>query len=337
MLYRTVSLFAFVCAIGVVGCRDNTTLTPADLSMAGGGGGGTGGGNDMAMGMKNYMVSTVSAMRQGAPGDYELDDVIAIGVTPSGSHIFVQDAAGGDFTAIRANCSSSSPSHPCPVQTTVKGVAAGHKVTIKGTYIKSKVASGGTESFYIDFISDNGAGALPPVATVTLADVQQSSVAMATMAAPANRKWWFQHVTVSSPGTMAMYDLSPAVFKNTQMNPSCAYWYGWGVAPSGTSGAAGTLSCDASCATSPPGAACTQPTGVALNAAEVLIGTDFYNVFKGSSDCACYSKFSDKIVTASSTTSKLGGILVYDTVYMSTPVQAYVYLAPLDNTNDVTF
>src|SRR5689334_11754309 len=100
MLYRTVSLFALVSLIGVVGCRDNGTLTPADLSMAGGGTGGTGGGTGDDMAMAGYTTSSIAMMRQGAPGPYELDNVIAIGVTPSGSHIFIQDANGGDFSAV---------------------------------------------------------------------------------------------------------------------------------------------------------------------------------------------------------------------------------------------
>jgi len=336
MLYRNVSIFAFACVMTVAGCRDNGPLTPADLSMAGGGGGGTGGG-DMAMAGKNYMVSTIAAMRMGAPGDYELDDVVAIAVTPSGSHLVAQDAAGGDFSAIKTNCSSTSTSHPCTVGSTVKTVAVGHKVTLKGTFIKAKESSGGTEDFYIDSITDNGAGTLPQVATVMPADVEQSSVATATTAPPTNKKYWFQHVTVMSPPTLAMYDLSPTVFKYTGGTGGCPAQFGWGLAPSGTSGAGTTLSCDASCSTNPPGAACMQPTGVALNAAEILIGTDFYSGFTKSSDCKCYAKYSDTAVTSTSTTTKLGGILMYDTVYMSSPVQSYIYLAPLDNTTDVTF
>jgi hypothetical protein len=338
MLYRNASIFAFACMLGAAGCRDNGNVPPVDLSMGGGGGGGGGGGTgDMASGMKNYTVTTIAMMRQGAPGDYELDDVIAIGVTPSGSHMYAQDALGGDFSAVKANCSSTSGTHPCTVQTTVKGVAANHKVTLKGTYIKAKTASGGTEDFYIDSITDNGAGTAPAAAMVALTDVQQSSVAMAATTAPTNKKFWFQHVTVTTPGTLTMYDLSPSVFKNTQAGATCALWYGWGVAPSGTAGANTMNTCDASCATNPPGGACAQPTGVAVNAAEVLVGTDFYTAFKNTSDCKCYSKFSDPVVTSSSMTTKLGGILIYDTVFGSTPVQPYVYLAPLDNTNDVAF
>jgi hypothetical protein len=330
MLYRTV-VFAMACSIGVVGCRDNGTLTPADLSMGGGGaaggGGGGGGGGTTAGDMKNYTVAmSVAAMRQGAPGDYELDDVIAIAVTPSGSHMFVQDAAGGDFSAVITNCSSTSGSHPCPVQSTVKTVTAGHKVTIKGTFIKASAASGAVENFYIDSITDNGAGTLPPVAQVTLADVQRGSVANVTSMAPTNKKYWFQHVTVTpAPAAHKVYDISPGemVFSGAT---KCSYQLGFGLAPMSTAGAATTMCADMT--TQPAASTAPDPT-------EVLIGTDFYNTFKLSSDCRCYSMFTDTPVTTAMSTTKLGGILIYNTVYMSSPLKAYVYLAPLDNTTDL--
>jgi hypothetical protein len=87
----------------------------------------------------------------------ELDDVIAIALTSSTTspHLFVQDAAGGPFTAIKTNCSSSSTSHPCTVASTVHTVTVGHKVTIKGTFIKASMANGSSENFYIDTITDN--------------------------------------------------------------------------------------------------------------------------------------------------------------------------------------
>jgi hypothetical protein len=331
--------FAFVLAM-VAGCSNNSPpFMPADLSGVGSGGDMAmqGGGGDM--GMLSYTVSTIAAMRQGAPGLYELDNVVAIAVTPStkSPHAYLQDAAGGDFSAIRSDCSSTSMTHPCTVAATVAGIAVGHSVTVKGTFIKSKQSSGGAENFYIDSITDNGAGTLPTPATLTLADVQQSSVMNATTAAPTNKAKWFQHVTVTAPGSLAMYDLSPAVFKYTGTS-ACPSQFGWAMAPTGTTGAAATLSCDASCSASPVGAACTQPaTAAAVNPAEIYIGTDFYKGFTKSSDCKCFQMYSDTAVTSTSTTAKLGGILVYDTVYMSMPVQAYIYLAPLDNTNDVAF
>ncbi len=330
MLYRNASIFAFACVLGATaGCRDNGTLKPADLSMAGGGGGGTGGGMDMAMATTNYTVATIAVMRGGAPGAYELDDVVAIGLTPSAKSpkIFVQDAAGGDFSAVRANCSSTSTAHPCTVASTVATVALGHKVTIKGTYIKSTKAEGSAENFYIDSITDNGAGTAPQPTTVMLADVQQSAVADALTTIPANKKYWFQHVTVMTPGTMVVYDLSPTELVYSGAT-ACSYQLGFSLIPMGTAGVMTAAACTGS------GSTATQPTAVATpDPARVLIGTDFYKTFVVSSDCKCAAMFSDTQVTPAMTTTKLDGILVYDTVFGSSPVVPYQYLAPLATTD----
>src|SRR5262249_46320155 len=151
-------------------------------------------------------------------------------------HLFVQDAAGGDFSAIRTSCSASSSSHPCTVASTVHTTQIGHKVTLTGLYIKGGLASGGTEDFYIETITDNGAGTLPTPASVMLADIERSSVSsiVGTPAMkPANAKYWYQRVTVSNPGTLVMYDLSPSelVFQNAT---KCSYQLGFGMAPMGT-------------------------------------------------------------------------------------------------------
>lgn len=335
MFYRNASIFAFTCTLVVAGCRNTGNLTPADLSM--GGGGSAGGGGDMAGGaggdmtMKNYKVSTVAAMRMGTAngGDYELDNVVAIALTPStmSPHLFVQDAGGGDFSAMRTNCSMTSMTHPCTVASTVHTVAVGHSVTVKGTYIRATPANGSVENFYIDSITDNGAGTLPAVAMVALTDVQRGATTKAK---------WFQHVQVT--GTVAahkVYDLTPAELVYTGAT-KCPYQFGFGVAPSGTAGAATTLSCDASCSTSPPGSACVQPTGAATpDPTEVIIGTDFYTAFTLTSDCRCASKFSTTPVTMAMSTTKLGGVLLYESVFGSMPAKTYQYLAPLDNTNDV--
>ena len=327
MFYRSIQVLVCISCLAAIGCRDNGTLSPVDLSVAGGDAGGSGGtgGGDMATAMKSYTVATVATMRQGAPGDYELDDVVAIGLTPStkSPKIFVQDAAGGDFSAVRANCSSTSAKHPCTMASTVATVALGHKVTIKGTFIKSTKAQGLGEDFYIDSITDNGAGTAPPPATVTLADIQVSAVANATTTVPANQKLWYQHVTVTSPGTMVVYDLSPTelVFSGATQ---CSYQLGFALIPMGTAGAMTPAACTGS------GSTATQPAAVATpDSARVLIGTDFYKTFTVSSDCKCAAMFSDTQVTPAMTTTTLDGILVYDTVFGSSPVVTYQYLAPL--------
>ncbi|MCU1277388.1 MAG: hypothetical protein JWM53_934 [bacterium] len=322
MLYRNASIFAFACMLGAVGCRDNGAVTPVDLSMAGGGGGGTGGGSggDMATaGMKTYIVATIAMMRQGAPGDYELDDVVAIALTSSTTspHLYAQDAAGGDFSAIKTNCSSSSTSHPCTVASTVHTVAVGHKVTIKGTYIKASAMNGGSENFYIDSITDNGAGTLPAVKMVALTDVQRNATTKAS---------WFQHVQVSpAPAAHKVYDVSPTELAFSGAT-KCPYQLGFGLAPAATAGAGASQCVDM---TSQPAAA------TAPDPTEVLIGTDFFTTFKMTSDCRCYTMFTDTPVTTAMSTTKLGGILIYDTVFGSMPAKGYQYLSPLDNTTDV--
>jgi hypothetical protein len=314
MLYKTLSIFAISGALAFAGCRDSGSLQPADLAGTGGADMATGGGGDMPA---TYTTATVKAMRQGAPGSYELDNVVAIALTPSSTspHLYVQDADGGDFSAIKANCSSSSTSHPCSVASTVHTVAIGHSVTIKGLYIKAKASEGGAENFYIDSITDNGAGTAPAPAMVALTDISRNAMTKAK---------WFQKVTVTTPGTLVVYDLSPTelVFANAT---KCSYQLGFGLAPMGTAGAATTLSCPN--ATSQP-AASTAP-----DPAEILIGTDFYTGFNVSSDCRCAAMYMDKEVTATSTATALSGILVFDTVYGSMPVKAYQYIAPTSTTD----
>src|SRR6185312_8873411 len=158
--------------------------------------------------------------------------------------------------------------------------ADGHSVTIKGTYIKT--ASTTFEEFFIDTLTDNGPGTAPAPATATLAQIQRNSTAT-------NLR--FQKVTVALTTPLEMYDWTPSEFANTTAT-ACAYQYGFGMIPTGTTGIT-------------PGAACTngtaQPTGIAMpNAAEVLVGTDFFKGFTVSSDCRCAKMFSDMEPAATS-------------------------------------
>ena len=312
MLYRNASIFAFACVLMVAGCRDNGTLTPADLSMSGGGGGGTGGG-DMATAMKNYLPSSIAMMRQGAPGDYELDDVIAIALTPStkSPKLFVQDATGTDYVAIEADCSSTSTSHPCSVASTVHTTVLGDKVTLKGTYIKSKLASGGYEVFYIDSITDNGAGTAPAPLALTETAIEK---AVDTSVAGWNKSF-FQKVTITPSETLNMYDWTPAELKYSGTWPGCTtvpFVFGFSMIPTSVM------------ATTPANAACTVKTAAAptqtANDKEILIGTDFYKDFNVSSDCQCAK--TPTTVPAETTTWASGkpitGILIYSVPFGAT-------------------
>ena len=310
MLYRNASIFAFACVLMVAGCRDNGTLTPADLSMGGGGTGGTGGGTgDMAVAMKNYMPSTIAAMRQMPAGqnDFELDNVIAIALTPStkSPKLYVQDAAGGDFSAIEADCSSTSSSHMCNVASTVHTTVIGDKVTLKGTFVKAGMTKGGYETFYIDSIMDNGAGTPPAPLAVTETAVEKAVDATAT----GWNKDFFQKVTVTPSETIVMYDWTPTELKYSGSGawPGCTtlpFVFGFSMIPM-------------SVASTPANAACTVKTAAAptqtANDKEILIGTDFYSDFKVSSDCQCAK--TPTTVPAQGTTWASGkpitGVLIY--------------------------
>jgi hypothetical protein len=71
-----------------------------------------------------------------------------------------------------------------------------------------------------------------------------------------------------------------------------------------------------------------QPAGQTIvNAAEVLIGTDFYSGFTISSDCRCAKMYSDTEPSATSSVSgAISGILNYWDV--GAAGQGYQYLMP---------
>jgi hypothetical protein len=286
MLYRTV-LFAMACSVGVVGCRDNGTLTPADLSMGtggvgggGGGGGGTGTGG-MDMGPTYTVAGSIAAVRTGAGhGFYEVDDVVAIVRTPSSKSpkLIVQDEAGGKYSAIQLTCSGSSMTHPCSVQTTVTTLTLGHKVTIKGEYFKSGADKGGAETFYLASITDNGTMGTPPAALT----MDQTAIARATDTTV--QDWsasFWQKVTVTPTEDLVMYDWTPSDLKFTGTWSGCStapFVFGFGMIPT-SANATATAAC-----TSKTAAAPSQTTS---DGKEVLIGTDYYKDFKVSSDCQC--------------------------------------------------
>lgn len=305
MFYRTLSVIGLATVLAA-GCRNSTTNTAQDMTM----GGDMATGGDMA---KHYVSSDIKTMRAGASGDFSLANVVAIAVSPMATtspRLIVQDASGGDFSAILSRCSPTSTMHPCTVATTVKTVMVNDSVTLQGTYTKSNTS--GFETFYIDMVTVNSHGATPPaIATVALTDVQRNAQTKAK---------WFQHVTVSNPGTLAMYDFTPAEFMRGNNPTSCPYQFGFGLLPSG--GAAATA-CSGT-TSQPPGV--TSPSAM-----EVLIGTDFYDKYNVSTDCRCAAMFNDKIPAMNSTATALGGILIFDTTFTMPPV-GYQYLAPLSTT-----
>ena len=281
----------------VVGCRTDGTKLAIDLSSSN---------SDLAgadfaqsqpddLAGASYTTSTVAAMRMGGkPGRFSLTAVVTA-KTPStkAPKIFLQDAAGGDFSAMLAQCSSGT-THPCSVAAAVAGTSVGNEVTVTGTFIKASAAKGGSESFYIDGFTDGSAVTVPAPTALVAADVARGGNK------PAN---WFQHVTFTISDTWKMYDWSPAEFVFTGAT-ACPYQTGFAMIPTSVTATAG--------------AACTsitaQPAGqTAPPATEILIATDFYSTFTASSDCRCAAKFSDKEPTATTTlTGAVSGMLTYD-------------------------
>jgi hypothetical protein len=255
-----------------------------------------------------YQSATVAQMRQGAPGDYEVANVVAIALTSSTSspHVFFQDAGGGDFSAMVGSCSSTSTSHPCTVASTVAGIKDGYGLTLRGAYLKS---TSGLESFYIDdIVVSTTTRPLPAAATVALADVQRNA---------ATKRLWFQRVTLALGGsTLAMYDFSPAELHYTPApGATCPNYFGWGMVPSTSSDTRGGA---CSGTTQPP-----SPVGSAAPADEVLIGTEFYKTFTYSADCACALS----PLTATSTHGgTVNAMLIGDLLFGQTTT--YQYLAP---------
>ena len=150
---------------------------------------------------------------------------------------------------------------------------------------------------------------MPAPATATVAQISRGGTA-------ANLR--FQRVTVQLGTPLVMYDWTPSEFTNTTAT-ACTYQYGFGMIPMGTSGATAGAACTTGT---------TQPTGITSpNAAEVLIGTDFYKGYTLSSDCRCAKMYNDMEPAATSKlTGTIGGILVFDVPFQATT--GYYYLAP---------
>ncbi len=283
------------------GAKD-AALSPVDASTSG-----------------EFIQSTVAAMRQGPSGNYQLTDVVVIAVGPStkSAKLWLQDPAGGDFSAMMAQCSSSSTSHKCTQSDAVAALPVGQKVTIKGNFIKSSKTL--SESFYIadsattdSPVVDKGAGTAPAAKTVTLADLQRSANKSAL---------WFQKVSLTLPETLVMYDWSPTEMGNTSFTKCSTFpgQTGFAMIPQ-SAGAQPTMACQNSSS---------QPTGQANpDAKEILFGTTFYKGFTVSSDCRCAPEHSNKVPQLNSTLSgAVSGLLLFDVPFMGTT--GYQFLSPL--------
>ena len=295
-------------------CRSDSSSTvdakPSDGATHPDSGSGSGSGSG-SLTCAVYTDSTIAAMRMGThSGCFKLTGVVTLGTTPStkSPRLFVQDAAGGDFSAMMTRCSSTSTAHPCSVASTVAGTPDGHAVTLAGTYIKT--GSTTFEEFFIDSISDTGAATAPAPATATLAEIERGG---------SSQNLRFQHVTVTigAADTLQMYDWTPSELSNSSAT-ACPYQFGFGMLPKSVTATKGGAC--ASGTAQPPGQ-------TAPNPAEVLIGTDFFKGFTVSSDCRCAKMFSDQEPAVASTLGgTIGGLLVFDVPFGTTT--GYNYLAP---------
>lgn len=298
----------------VAGCRGDDSSTPQDGHSTIDSPAQTG---DGGSGCASYTDTSIAAMRMGtATGCYKLTNVVTLGVTPSTTtpRLFVQDAAGGDFSALETRCSSTSTAHPCTVAAMVKVIPDGHSVTVTGTYIKTAATT--FEEFFIDSVVDNGAGTPPPAATATLAQIERGGTAT-------NLRFQRITITIGSADMLHMYDWTPSEFTNTSAT-ACPYQFGFGMLPTSVTGTTAEPACTSGTA---------QPAGqVSPNAHEVLIGTDFFKGFTVSSDCRCAKTFTDMEPSATSTLSgTIGGLLAFDVPFGTSA--GYYYLDPKSATD----
>jgi hypothetical protein len=303
---------------GIGGAAGNGGTTGSGGAAAGHGSAGasgtTGSGGSTSAGgsCSSYKTSTIAAMRSGGTnGCFQLVAVVSIGLAPSATspRLFVQDAAGGDYSAMVMTCPSTSTTHPCTVAASVSSIADGRSVTATGSYSKSNTTN--LEEFLLDSISDNGTGTMPGPATATAAEIERSSTAYNLA---------FQQVTttLSASNALIMYDWTPSEFVYNAATV-CPYQGGFGMIAKSVGGVTPTAACTN---------VASQPAGQAApNGAEVLIGTDFYKGFTVSSDCRCA-----KMAEPGASSTLIGtveGILVYEVGFGATT--GFFYLAPKTN------
>src|SRR5262249_21388755 len=113
----------------------------------------------------SYTATSIAALRQSGQNYacVSLSGVVAIALHASTASpkLYVQDAAGGDWSALPVHCSSTSTTHPCTQQALVNAIAVGHAVGMQATYTKGPATSGSLETLYLATISDQGVGTAP--------------------------------------------------------------------------------------------------------------------------------------------------------------------------------
>ncbi len=247
---------------------------------------------------KRYAQTRVAAMRKNASdGCFELNNVVLVARSSSATapRLYLQDAEGGDNSAIAAKCSARSQ-HACTADAlaTTRALFPGTAVTVQGYYHRGKLS--GFEELSVEQVTSDGATLrVPPPITLQLAELQRS--------ARVPSKWFQRATVVMDPAQkLVMYDFSPAELK---LAGSCPAWEGFGLIEAV---AAAVAPADCSGEENPPGR-------IAPDAREILVGRQFFHAFRYSSDCRCAAKHNQTLLQPSSfVAGTLSGFLVPEVV-----------------------
>jgi hypothetical protein len=243
----------------------------------------------------SYLQTTIAEMRRAnGSGCFELAHVVVVARTPSAKtpRVYVQDPAGGPYTAIRAKC-DASPTHACPSQTAsgVQALIDGAQVTLRGYYLQGSLS--GFEELYLDDVQDEQRLALVPSSpTLGLEALARDAHSAAN---------WFQLVTAQVPAEdpLVMYDFSPRELRRID---GCPAQSGFGVIPRSAAPGQGVLGCTGTSNPEPV----SEPS-----ASEVLIGREFFKEFFASTDCACAAQSKQHLLDASGALSgPIRGLLI---------------------------
>jgi hypothetical protein len=278
-----------------------TAGTSASAGSAGGAAGSSGAAGSGAAGAPacpSYMPTSIVAIRNPpvASGCYELSHVGLVARTdsPTEPRIYVQDANGGDFSAILAKCAASA-THLCPASVNAMipqlfdTMASGAQLTVRGYYQHGTV--GGFEEFYIEDLIDDGT-TLPRPAPITLSvsDLERDARVAGK---------WFRRATIAIPAQdpLVMYDFSPTDLR-LATSAACPNYAGFAMI-SKSVGTAATSGCTNN----------TNPKAHTINPKEILVGREFFNQFLYSTDCACMAGTNQRMLTPTSSVS--GTVLGY--------------------------
>jgi hypothetical protein len=266
----------------------------------------------------NYPTTTIVAMRNGkASGCFELSHVGLVARTdsPSEPRVYVEDAGGGDMSAIATQCDASA-THLCAPSVNAKilqlsdTMTDGAKISVRGYYQYGKTS--GFEGFYIEDIIDE-CSTMPRPAPITL------TVANLTRDARTPAKW-FQRATIdiSAQDPLVMYDFSPPEL--LLGDPQCPDYAGFAMIPR-SSGATAPAGCN--------GKANPTPRSP-VDPKEILVGRQFFNQFLFNADCACSDPNTRGLLTPTGSVSgPVLGYLIIETDKKSTA--AYQVFEPAAN------